>query len=477
MKRLIGMFFPTNACNLNCSYCYINKDINQLKEINRSLEDIERAFSPARLGGICFINISSNGEPLMAEKMIDIIKCLAGMGHYLMVLTNGTLSHRFSEIVKMDNELQKRVFFKFSFHYLELKRKNLLDVFFENVNKVKLSNFSFTIELMGDDYVLKNSNEIQKLCIEKIDAKPHISIPRDERQYTLGVLSKYSFERYVNQWKNQDYDSSFFEFKAKTYGKHVDWFCYAGMRSIWVNVETGMMHQCYHTPIIQDFFDMKKDLKWLPVGNNCCEAHCYVSHMFMPLGIVDTPDGVKRESYFNMRNRCGGDGIDWVKPSMREVFENGVECKELSDEEKLFVNEENRKLHWSKPDRKQIINNILLCWLKQKILSKDISEYFKLNGYLSIAIYGFGELGRLLFMELKESGVNIAYIIDRDANKLKNEFLDINFVLPEDDYSKVDAIIITPILDFFRVKEKCKEKCEYSLLAIEEVVFGNGLHE
>ena len=58
-------------------------------------------------------------------------------GHYVMLVTNGSITPRFNEIAQFSKENFKRLFFKFSFHYLELKRLNLMEVFFDNIKKIK----------------------------------------------------------------------------------------------------------------------------------------------------------------------------------------------------------------------------------------------------------------------------------------------------------------------------------------------------
>lgn len=54
-----------------------------------------------------------------------------------MIVTNGTLAQRFEEMSKFPEQLRKRLFIKFSFHYLELKRTNQLNTFIDNVKLMK----------------------------------------------------------------------------------------------------------------------------------------------------------------------------------------------------------------------------------------------------------------------------------------------------------------------------------------------------
>lgn len=476
MKKWIGLHLPTNTCNLSCSYCYVNKATNKLNKLELPLHKIKRAFAPERLGGCCFINICSNGETLMPENVLGVIQCLAEMGHYIMILSNGTLTDRFKALLCFPEELQKRIFIKFSFHYEELKRKKMLDIFFNNVNNVKKSDCSLSVEMMACDEWLGEADEIKRICLEKIGALPHVNIPRDERQYSLGVLSKYSLKNFIQIWKNKGFESEFFDFRAQTFGKHVDYFCYAGIRSIWINMKTGDMMQCYHTTNYkQDFFDLSQEIEWLPVGNNCCEPWCYNSHAFMTTGVLTTPEGVENCSYFSVRNRHTQDGYNWVKPEMRKAFEEGVEQIELTDNEKKAANERNALFPRHKPNRDAIINRLLANWLAQKINHKRIGQYFYRNGYSSVAIYGYGELGQLLEKELKEAEIEVRYIIDRNALQLQKKYSDKKIITKDDRFEDVDVIVITPIIDFFKVKAICESKCNFEILSIENVIYGNDL--
>ena len=83
--------------------------------------------------------------------MPEVILRLLKQGHYLEIVTNGTLTNRFDEIALFPKELLHRLEFKFSFHYLELKERGWLDRFFDNVNKMRDCGCAFTVELMPND--------------------------------------------------------------------------------------------------------------------------------------------------------------------------------------------------------------------------------------------------------------------------------------------------------------------------------------
>jgi len=339
IKKFIGLDLPTGACNLRCEYCYVGNK-GKLKEFPYTMEQMKKAFSLERLGGICFINICGDGEPTMNPITLPLIEFFLRDGHYVMLLTNGTLTSEFDNILSLDDSLLGRLFFKISFHYRELKKRGLLDKVFHNVERIKKSPCSLTVEYITSDEDVEQIVEMKELCMKKMHALPQLNIPRDERKHNLGVVSKCSLENYYKLWDDQKFNSEFFEFRRQFFGKKYDDYCYTGERQIWVNLATGFSHQCYHTPPLQDFMgEIDKPIRWLAVGNNCTEQHCYVTHSHITLGIVPYPEYADyRPTYADIRNRICTDGTEWVKPIYKEAFKQGVEQKIHSTLKKKLVN-------------------------------------------------------------------------------------------------------------------------------------------
>ena len=71
--------------------------------------------------------------------MIDYIRVLLEEGDYVMVVTNASLSKRIEQLSALPAELQKRLFYKFSYHYMELKKRNLVEKFFANVKMASVT--------------------------------------------------------------------------------------------------------------------------------------------------------------------------------------------------------------------------------------------------------------------------------------------------------------------------------------------------
>ena len=342
ISKLITITVPITACNLNCHYCCImNRDgwkADAIK-IRRSPEYIRKAFSKERLGGICLVNITGWGETLIPPSMPSIIKELLEEGHYMEVVTNGTLTQRFEEIAKIPKELLSHLEFKFSFHYQELTRLGWVDRFFENVKMMKNAGCSFTIELMPNDELVGQIEEVKKLCIEKVGAVCHLTVGRDDVN-KRALLTSMSQQEYVKTWES--FDSKMFQYKMEIYNTKRKEFCYAGMWSLYVNLSTGDACQCYGIQPNQNIYaDLSKPIVFRPVGHGCKQPYCYNGHAFLTMGCI--PE-LEAPTYAEIRNRETVYGDEWFSPEMKEAFS----CK-LKDSNKQLTNVEKVGFYLSYP--------------------------------------------------------------------------------------------------------------------------------
>ena len=112
----------------------------------------------------------------------------------------------------------------------------------------------------------------------------------------------------------------------------------------------------------------------------------------------------------------------------------------------------------------------ILCeWLGFKHRGINLEDFFKKNNYSSIAIYGMGYMGHLLYDELKTSDIEIKYGIDNDPNS-KCEGLTI--IPPGKISEQVDVIVVTPSFAFDEIKEMLSTKTESAIMSINEVLRG-----
>lgn len=350
LKRFIDCYIDTETCNLQCHYCYIA----QMERFNKKLakfghtpDEIRKALSVERLGGKCLINLCAGGETLLSTEVIPVVKALLEEGHYVMIVTNGTMTNRFKEIAQLPKELLERLFFKFSFHYLELLRLNFMDKYFDNVLMMHNSGCSFTVEITPSDELIPHIEDIKKVCMEKLGDLCHITIARDDRTDEIIHLSKYDFDEYKNIWGQ--FKSELFDFKSKIFYKKRKEFCYAGDWSVYINLTSGDMKKCYFSKAIDNIYtNIDEPLKFEAVGCNCQLAHCYNGHAYLALG--DIPEAGKDVTYASLRNG-ETEGQEWLKPKMKEFMSQKLydNNEEYSCERKKQINEHQKinKLKYS----------------------------------------------------------------------------------------------------------------------------------
>ena len=68
-----------------------------------------------------------------------------------MIVSNMTITKQIDKLLERPLEQRQRLFFKGSYHYMELKEKGLLETFAENMNKIWAAGCSGTIELVPSD--------------------------------------------------------------------------------------------------------------------------------------------------------------------------------------------------------------------------------------------------------------------------------------------------------------------------------------
>ncbi|MBQ3047618.1 MAG: radical SAM protein [Clostridia bacterium] len=340
VKRFVDIFVPVNFCNLKCSYCYVSQYEKKFKRhknykinFNYSSEHVKKALTVERLGGLTHFNLCGAGETLLPVNLIDYVKVILENGHSIMIVTNGVLTDRLKEYCALPSELKNRLGFKFSFHYLELIRLNLLDQFFDNIKMVKDAGCSFSLELTATDEYEPYIEDIKKICLEKVGALCHLSVPRNEPEKGIPLLSKHTKEEFYEIWKS--FDSAMFENKIKHWPHKRKEFCYAGLYTGLLALENGNFTGCYKQTnhAYNIFKDLSKPIVWCPVGK-CAIEHCFNAHSFLAFGNIP---GLDFCTYEQVRDRVDKNGNHWLTKEMREHLsskldeENGT----LNKKEKL----------------------------------------------------------------------------------------------------------------------------------------------
>lgn len=349
MKRMILCVFPMSVCNFRCPYCYLTKRneayTGQQTMFKYSPEHVGKAFTKKRLGGVCYFNFCADGETLLQKDVEKYIYEVAKEGHFIEIVTNLTVTPIIDKILSWDSEIVKRIEFKCSFHYLELKKRKLLNVFTENVKKIWSVGCSANIEITPADEYLPYIDEIKKFSLDNFGALPHLSIARDDSTKEINYLTDLNMEEYDKIWGS--FNSDFWKFKKEIFGEKRREYCYAGMWSLFVNMENGDTKQCYYSRYNQNIFDKIDDpIDFIPIGK-CKTSHCYNGHSLLTLGLI--PE-LKTPGYGDIRDRIKNDGNQWLNDSLKNFFNsklsnnnNLVSIDQKKEFEKICRNHVNKE--------------------------------------------------------------------------------------------------------------------------------------
>ncbi len=93
--------------------------------------------------------------------------------------------------------------------------------------------------------------------------------------------------------------------------------------------------------------------------------------------------------------------------------------------------------------------------LKNKRIS--YAEYLKKNNVKKVVLYGFSEIGKIIYAELKKSDISVLYAFDKDYLSIYSELDVVPFKLEM--YEMPDLVIIC-MVDDFAIEEIRKQVCE-----------------
>lgn len=337
ITKFLECLAPVTVCNLECEYCYIiQQDRREMKDPQWDYDTatVAKALSVERLGGSAYISICGAGETLVSDQVIELAYLLLKEGHAVNITTNGTLSKKFDQIIStFPKECLERLHFAFSFHYLELKKKNLLNAFFDNIDKIKRAGCSFVVQLNLYDGYMPYIDEIKKISVERTGALPQIALTRKD----VNINGTTEYEIHTNMGENsyieaaKKFDSPLFECTLKNFNVKRKEFCYAGLWSGVLDLKTGDFRQCYAAKPQNIFKDLSKPIEFKPIGKNCPNRFCINSSHFMSLGVI--PE-IIMPSYEALRNR---EEAGWYNEKMKsllseKLYDNNQQysfCKKL----------------------------------------------------------------------------------------------------------------------------------------------------
>ena len=152
---------------------------------------------------------------------------------------------------------------------------------------------------------------------------------------------------------------------------------------------------------------------------------------------------------------------DMLAPKDNEVINmsNEFEIKEIIEDVKTLGTELRKK---------ELFYQILCKWVKMHQTKESIPVFLKEEGYYNVAIYGYKELGQLLYSELKEGGINVTSIIDKNTDIVGIK----EIIISPDDFSndETDMILVTAVSSFESIEKELKKKINIPIISLETLI-------
>lgn len=316
--KFIDCFVPIDRCNLRCPYCYLKQDekFQNKFAVYPDAKVIRKALSKERMGGTVFINFCGDGETMLYDGLIPVIRELIREGHYVQIVTNTTITKAIERLLASDIDLS-HLFIKCSLQYMELKQRNMLDIYASNVKKLWESGCSVSVEVTPHDGLIPYLEELKNYTLTNFGALPHITTARNEESDDFGLLTGLSMEEYRRIWGQ--FASPMFDFKISNIGVSRKGFeCMAGVWSLKLNLATGELQQCpYHKAIDYIYENIDLPVRTEKVGTGCQLPYCYNCHAYLTWGTIKQ---VQAPTYLEMRDRETDTGRHWIKDEMRTVL-------------------------------------------------------------------------------------------------------------------------------------------------------------
>ncbi len=138
-------------------------------------------------------------------------------------------------------------------------------------------------------------------------------------------------------------------------------------------------------------------------------------------------------------------------------WRNKKKIAQIENEKNRFKNQFDILCQWHR-------NNLQGCELEKILIERDIR---------TVAIYGKGIIGRLIYKTLENTSVRVSFFIDKNAENIVqdlNKTIRIDSIKEE---QKPDAIIVSLPYDFQKIKQDLHSLLglDYQILSIEGLIY------
>lgn len=118
-------------------------------------------------------------------------------------------------------------------------------------------------------------------------------------------------------------------------------------------------------------------------------------------------------------------------------------------------------------DKFRMYFSVLDKWMSIKEQKKGLDTFFLSRGYKNIVIYGLGKLGYHLIEELKNSSITVLYCLDRNADVLFVNGVEVKTM--DDILPNCDVVIVTPICEYEKIKTNLEKKLACPVISLRDI--------
>lgn len=119
--------------------------------------------------------------------------------------------------------------------------------------------------------------------------------------------------------------------------------------------------------------------------------------------------------------------------------------------------------------RKGNFYNFLSNWMEISLRGDSIADPLLEQNVKDVALYGFGKHGKFAYADLKKRAINVCYVIDQEVDNVVRQ-IDIPVYGIDEDIPKVDAIIVSPYLEYESIKSMLESKVSAKIIALDKLV-------
>ena len=121
-------------------------------------------------------------------------------------------------------------------------------------------------------------------------------------------------------------------------------------------------------------------------------------------------------------------------------------------------------------NRKNSFYQLMRNWMQLNLNGGSIEEQLMKLGCFSVAIYGVGNHGRMLYEDLRDTQISVKYFIDKQKKEGLGE---VPVYSLEEELPDADAVIITPYLEFASIQQVLQDKIRSRMIPLNALVQPN----